>query len=353
MKILVVGDSYLPVSVFRTAFAELSLNHRIAYLQIDAGASPIPGIRSENAIREYEGTPDELRAALTNEDVLVVHGAPVTEEVLAASPNLALVCCARGGPVNVDVGAAARRGIPVVTAPGKNADAVADLTIAFMIMLTRGIQKAERFLHSGGQMSSTFEGAQFFGHDLSGRILGLVGFGHVGRRVAARARAFEMPVLVYDPFVPSEEIRSPGIEHCGFDALLAGSDIVSLHARATAENANLFDAAAFGKMRDASVFINTARETLVDEKALADALRSGRLAGAALDVLRPAPRSSQTPLLDLENVILTPHIGGATHETLLRGAEMMAAEVSRFIERRPLLHVVKLEGRAASNAAQV
>lgn len=353
MNILVVGDSYLPVSVFRTAFAELAVNHRVTYLQVDAGAPLIPGTESENAIREYEGAPDQLRAALTDEDVLVVHGAPVTDEVLAASPKLALVCCARGGPVNVDVAAATRRGIPVVTTPGKNADAVADLTIAFMIMLARGIPKADRFLRNGGQMSSTFDGAQFFGHDLSGRILGLVGFGHVGRRVAARARAFEMPVLAYDPFVPPEEIRAPGIEPCGFDALLVGSDVVSLHARATAENANLFDAAAFRKMRDASLFINTARETLVDEVALADALRSGRLAGAALDVLRSRPTSSHNPLFDLENVILTPHIGGATHETLLRGAQMVAAEVSRFIERRPLLHVVDSAVRAASSASHV
>jgi D-3-phosphoglycerate dehydrogenase len=352
VKILAVGDSYLPVSVFRTAFTELAVEHRVTYLQVDAAERLFPRTPSENSIREYEGTPGQVQAALTDEDVLVVHGAPVTDEVLDASPKLALVCCARGGPVNVDVPAATRRGIPVATTPGKNADAVADLTIAFMIMLVRGIPKAQGFLRHGGQMGSTFEGAQFFGHELSGRSLGLIGYGHVGHRVAARAHAFEMPVLAYDPYVSAEEIRATGVEPCGFETLLGRSDVVSLHARATVENTDLFDAPTFTKMRDDSLFINTARETLVDEDALADALRTGRLAGAALDVLRPRSPSSRNPLIDLENVVVTPHIGGATQETLLRGAQMVAAEVSRFIEGRPLLHVVDPAAGPASSAAQ-
>lgn len=354
MKILVVGDSYLPVPVFRRAFTDLPADHQVTYVQVNAGELLVPRTASEKAISEYEGTPDQLRAALTDEEVLVVHGAPVTDAVLDASPKLALVCCARGGPVNVDVATATLRGIPVVTTPGKNADAVADLTLAFMIMLARGIPKAQSFLRDGGRIGeSSFEGAQFFGHDLSGRTLGLVGYGHVGRRVAARAQAFDMPILVYDPYVASAQIRAPGIEPCGFDLLLERSDIVSLHARATADNAGLFGAAAFRKMRKGALFINTARETLVDEGALADEIRTGRLAGAALDVVRLRPSSSRSPLLDLEEVVVTPHIGGATHETLLRGALMVAAEVSRFIEGRPLLNVADRSVRAASGAAQV
>jgi phosphoglycerate dehydrogenase-like enzyme len=240
--------------------------------------------------------------------------------------------------VNVDVAAASARGLPGVTTPGKNAEAVADQTIAFMIMLARRFPKAIAFVERGGGFGdSAFEGAQFFGHELGGHVLGLVGFGQVGRRVAARAAAFGMTVLAYDPYVELD--AAAGVEQVAtLDELLARSHFVSLHARASAENENLFDAAAFAAMRPGAYFLNTARETLVDEAALDAALSSRRLAGAALDVLRP--RSDRPhPLLRHENVVVTPHIGGATAETLLRGVQMIADEIRRLARGEPLVNV--------------
>ena len=278
-----------------------------------------------------------------------MHGAPVTAEILDAAP-LRLVCCARGGPVNVDVAAASARGIQVTNAPGRNAEAVAELTIAFALMLIRGVPSSVRYLVNGGQLAeSTYEGRQFIGGEAASKTLGLVGLGNVGREVAARGRALGFTLLGYDP-VPPVTIP-PGVTMVTLDALLSNSEIISLHARATPDNRHLLGAAAFARMPRGAFFINTARESLVDENALAEALASGTLAGAALDVVERRPAGDRHPLLDLPNVIITPHIGGATRETLRRGAEMAAAAVTRLASGEVPDHLVNPEVLAGREAA--
>ena len=330
MKILVVGDSFVPVSVFKQGLAGLRGAHELEYMQLDESQDFEPTTASELSIREYLGTPIQIAARIGEADILVVHGAPVTAEVLAAAAKLKLICCARGGPVNVDGPAASARKIPVVNTPGKNAESVADQTLAFMIMLARGFPRAQRFLSDGGTLGeSAFEGARFLGHDLGGHVLGLVGFGNVGRRVHKRAVAFGMRLLVYDPFVQVGELASTE-QVPSLAGLLSEADFVSLHVRATSETDNLFGARQFAAMKPGSYFLNTARESLVDEEALDAALTSGHLAGAALDVVRARSEPGPHPLLRHENVVITPHIGGATHETLLRGVTMVAEDIARF-----------------------
>jgi len=347
MKILVVGDSFVPVTVFQRGLAGLRGAHEIKYLQLDESHELAPVTASECSIREYLGTPSQIAARAAGVEVLIVHGAPVTEEVLAAAPALKLICCARGGPVNVDVAAASQRQIPVVNTPGKNAEAVADQTLAFMVMLARGFPRAQRFLMDGGRLGeSAFEGARFLGHDLEGHVLGVVGFGNVGRRVHRRAVAFGMRLVVYDPYVRIGELASTE-QVASLDDLLVQADFVSLHVRATPDTENLFGDAEFSAMKPGSYFLNTARESLVDEDALDAALASGHLAGAALDVVRPRVQPGPHPLLRHENVVITPHIGGATHETLLRGVTMVAEEIQRFAAGEPLRLVVN---RAAVKA---
>ena len=345
--ILVVGDSFVPVPVFQLGLGSLQGVHELQYVQLDESQQLVPSTASELSIREYLGTPGQLISRIKDADVLVVHGAPVTDEVLAAASRLRLICCARGGPVNVDVAAASARQIPVVITPGKNAESVADQTLAFMIMLARGFPKAQRFLLDGGTLGeSAFEGARFLGHDLVGHVLGLVGFGNVGRRVHRRAIAFGMRLVVYDPYVRIGDLTSTE-QVATLDELLSKSDFVSLHVRATTETQNLFGARQFAAMKPGSYFLNTARESLVDEDALDAALASGRLAGAALDVVRSRSEGGPHPLLRHENVVITPHIGGATHETLLRGVTMVSDEIQRFAAGEPLRAVVN---RAAVEA---
>jgi len=340
MKILVVGDSFVPVQVFERGLAVLQGAHQLEYLQLDESKELVPSSPSEGSIREYLGTPAQIAGRIRGAEILIVHGAPVTQEVLAAAPNLRLICCARGGPVNVDVAALSARQIPLVNTPGKNAESVADQALAFMIMLARGFPKAQRFLIEGGMLGeSAFEGARFIGHDLGGHVLGLVGFGNVGSRVHRRALAFGMRVVVYDPYVRVGELGSTE-QVSTLTELLAKSDFVSLHLRATPETQNFFGAKQFNAMKPASYFLNTARESLVDEDALDAVLASGHLAGAALDVVRPRSQPGPHPLLRHENVVITPHVGGATHETLLRGVTMIADEIQRFAAGEPLRAVV-------------
>src|ERR1700687_2298466 len=279
MKILAVGDSFVPVPVFERGLAGLQGMHALEYMQLDESQELVPVSASECSIREYLGTPAQLVDRVGDAEILIVHGAPVTDEVLAAAPRLRLVCCARGGPVNGDGAAASARQDPVVNTPGKKAESVAHQTLAFMIMLARGFPKAQRFLIEGGTLGeSAFEGARFLGHDLEGHLLGLVGFGNVGSRVHKRALAFGMRLLVYDPYVQIGALASTE-QVSTLAELLARSDFVSLHVRATPETDNFFGITQFAAMRPGAYFLNTARESLVDEIALDAALAVGHLAG--------------------------------------------------------------------------
>lgn len=341
VRVLAVGDPFMPAGLFTTALAGLRDSVAVTELQIASAEAAPPRTDSGRAVQEYIGDPADLAAVVAGHDALLVHGAPVTAEILDAAP-LRLVCCARGGPVNIDVAAATARGIPVTSAPGRNAAAVAELTIAFALMLLRGVPASARYLTDGGPLgSSTYEGSRFIGGEAASATLGLVGLGHVGREVAARGHALGFRMLGYDPARP--DAIPPGVTMVALDDLLSRSDLVSVHARATADNRHMFGAAAFARMPRGAFFINTARESLVDEDALAGALASGTLGGAALDVAEPPPAGNRHPLLGLPNVIITPHIGGATRETLYRGAEMAAAAVGRLVSGGIPDHLVNPE----------
>jgi D-3-phosphoglycerate dehydrogenase len=351
LRILVVGDSFCPSSTLRQAFADLAADHQVDFVDVVDDPAWRPETPSELRLRELQGTPEQLIAALDGHDVLVMQGAPVSDAVLAV-PGLRLVCCVRGGPVNVDVAAATERGIPVVTTPGKNADAVAELTIAFMIMLARRLPEVTRHVEGGGEFAhDNYEGAKWFGHDLAGHTVGLVGFGQIGTRVTRRALPFGMQVVVSDPFVDPEAILAAGAEPVNLARLLTVSDFVSLHARATAENRGLIGAAELAAMKPGAFLINTARDTLVDEAAIVAALASGQLAGLAVDLVSPSPATGRHPLLAYPNVIITTHIGGATFETLHHGGEMAAAEIRRYLAGEPLRNVANRDALASAAGA--
>jgi D-3-phosphoglycerate dehydrogenase / 2-oxoglutarate reductase len=340
MRILVIGDPYCPSDTLRGAFGRLEDRHQITFADVVDEPGWIPSTPSELLIGEVTGSPAQVIALLDRDDVLVVQGAPVTEEIFAANPSLGLVCCVRGGPVNVDVGSATARGIPVATTPGKNAVAVAELTIAFAISLARRLAEIGRYVEAGGVIGhDNYEGADWFGHDIAGHVLGLIGYGQVGRRVAVRARAFDMRVLAFDPFVEAAVMRGDGVEPVDLATLLGASDFVSLHARATSSNRGLIGAAEITQMKPGACLINTARDTLLDEHAAIAGLASGRLAGLALDVASPSPATGRHRLLGHPNVIITPHIGGATYETMAHGGDMAVDEIERFAMGTPLRNV--------------
>ncbi|CAN5498108.1 2-hydroxyacid dehydrogenase [soil metagenome] len=330
-RILVIGDSYMSSSVFERALDDGSL----------AGDSDVSTITivdaptwSTDGLREFEGDPAEVDALIDGHEVLALHAAPITRQVLERNPSVRMIAVARGGPVNVDLAAAKELGVTVTTTPGKNAQAVADLTIGFIIALLRNVLPSVRDVDDAlaqgrGVAESTFEGARWFGYEMGARRLGLVGFGHVARLVAARAQALGMEVTAFDPFVDATTVPAGIRIVTDLDDLLANNEVISLHARASDENRHMMNADAFGRMPAGSFFVNTARESLADEQALLAALRSGHLTGAALDVFETD--GPWRDLVALPQVLLTPHIAGATHETLRRGADMLVGEITAHL----------------------
>jgi len=238
--------------------------------------------------------------------ILMRGNPPVSEAVLEAAPELRVIAKHGAGVDSVDLAAASARNVLVMVAGDANAPAVAELTLGFILALGRELEPLSAHVKAG-----QWERGSYHGTELRGRTLGLVGFGRIGRRVAELARCFGMRVLVT---TRSPESITPALAEtaASLDALLASADIVSLHCPLTAETRGLMNRRTFAMMRPGALFINTARGALVDEAALAEALSSGRLAGAALDTLAEEPPAPVNPLLSAPNLIITPHVAGQT-----------------------------------------
>jgi D-3-phosphoglycerate dehydrogenase len=324
-SILAVGDSYLPAEDMARILAELGDAFTVRYRTVDPDERP-----ALDHVHEYQGSPAAVSGWLGDEDVLLVHAAPVTAEVLDAHPSVRVVACARGGAVNVDIAAARARGVIVLNTPAKNAESVADLTMTTIHQLFRGSHRAnlwlqERAIAGQTHLDSTFVGGQWIAHEPRGFTLGLVGYGAIGMRIAQQALRYGMKILVHDPYATKAD---DDIEFTDLQSLLARSDVVSLHAKATEETRHLADAAFFAAMKPGAYFINTARESLLDEDALLDALVAGQVAGAALDVCEPDGRWPEFALMP--QVIITPHLGGATMQTQERSLRMLVDDLTRW-----------------------
>lgn len=321
--LLAVGDSYLPLSLIEPGLAPLGSEFEVHCIEVDPTARP-----ELAGLHEYQGDPAQISAEARNAEVLLVHAAPVTAEIFDQNPNIRLVACGRGNPVNVDLRAAADRGITVLHTPAKNAPSVADLTMTFAHLLFRGAPQAAAWLRAeaaAGErtLDSTFVGGQWMAREPRDATIGIVGFGAIGRLVAEQAEFAGMRVLAYDPFLTNGDERLVTL-----DELLAQSDVITLHAKVSAENTHMINVETISKMKDGALLINTARQALVDEDALLDALRSGKLAGAALDVCEP--EGAWPELVTLPNVMVTPHIGGATSQTQRRALEMLVGDIRRY-----------------------
>ncbi len=234
----------------------------------------------------------------------------VAEPLLRDCPELLAVSSAGAGHDTVDVAACTRAGVAVVNQIGGNALSVAELAIGLMLAVSRRICLSDRRLRT----ERGFSRESLMGHEISGSTLGIVGLGHTGTQVARLARGFDMRVLAFDPLLDAAEVERRGAEPVDMAALLARSDIVSVHCPLDDTTRNLFDARAFAAMRQGAVFVSTARGGIHDEAALADALGSGHLAGAGLDVWQPEPPPLDAPLLRLDTVVATFHTAGVTHE---------------------------------------
>jgi len=280
----------------------------------------------------FDGTQFAARIREVGADVLIVEADLVHAEVLETC-TIRMIGCCRGDPVNVDLALATSKGIPVFHTPGRNADAVADLTLAFMLMLARHLAAIHETFHSGGgELASAGDFlamySRFTGFELGGCTVGLIGLGAVGREVAARLVGFKARILAYDPYVTA---APAGVELCTLDDLLREADFVSLHAPVTAETQGLLSRERLSLLKPSAFVVNTARAALTDEDALYEMLVSKRLAGAALDVLDQEPLQPGNRFLGLPNVIATPHIGGATVDVTRHQSDIVVEAIERHL----------------------
>ncbi len=337
VRVLVAGDMFMKPSVVESILKEVLEKSGIApeikvvewkFKGYQLGKRA--GIKKE--IREFAGDPQELAELVKDIEILIVHVAPITNEVILAGESLKIIGCARGSPVNVDVDAATAKKIPVLYTPGRNSEAVADFTIGLMIACMRNIVNSHQLLKRGVWYDE-FYSYDLCGNELSNLTLGLIGFGRVGYEVAKRAKAFDMKVIAYDPYVSREKMDEFKVEKAeSLETVLKEADVVSIHARLTRETYHMIGERELRMMKDTALLINTSRGELIDEKALIKALKEKWISGAALDVFESEPLSPNCPLLELDNVILTPHIAGASKQTVHRAAKILGEDVVRILK---------------------
>jgi D-3-phosphoglycerate dehydrogenase len=285
----------------------------------------------------HDQLPDGLPAALADADALVVRSAvQVDDALMANAPRLRVIGRAGVGVDNIDAEAATRRGIVVMNTPGANAVAVAELTIALMLGLARKLPMANSTMHAGKWEKKSLQGTE-----LRDKTLGILGLGRVGLEVAKRARGFGIEIIGSDPFVSAAVARENGIKLVALDELIAGSDYITLHVGLTPQTTGVINAKTIAAMKKGVRIINCARGELIDDAALVEALKSGQVAGAALDVFAKEP-AKETPYNELDNVILTPHIAGSTVEAQEAVGVQIAMQVREYLKLGVVQNAVNL-----------
>jgi D-3-phosphoglycerate dehydrogenase len=332
ITVAVIGDQFVRTALLQSAIEEAAggLAGELRFVT-DEHEWPDTPMAHDEEIREYTGDADRVADVLREAQVAAVHMAALGAEVLAAAPALRLVACARSGAVNVNLDAARRRGVVVCNAPGRNARAVAEFTVALIVDVTKSLSRGHHDLAGSARWRGDLYRYDAVGEDLASLTVGLIGLGQVGRLLAPLLRAFGARVLGCDPYLAAAEFAAAGVEQCSFDELLARCAVVSLHARHRPGSAPLLGARELALMRRGAYLIQTARSPLLDYDALARELAGGRLAGAAIDVFPDEPLPAGHPLLALPNVTLTPHIAGASRGSARTGARMAAAAVAAWL----------------------
>lgn len=328
---------------------------RLESLGLDVDFAPI-----EN--REGRMPLEELKERLEGVEIFVSGFEGVPAELMDAAEDLQLIACPRGGPdASVDIAAATERGIPVLFTPGRNAETVADHAMGLLLGVARNICIANHRLRQGTYTGSPKEDAAgggeredvtwglgkdspyvtLRGPELGSRTIGIVGFGRIGRRVAKRAKdGFNMDVLGYDPFVDEVEMEPFGVEKVtDLEEMCRQSDVVTLHADVNPTSRDLFGPTEFEAMPETAYFINTGRAATLEEGALVEALKNDEIAGAAVDVYHQEPIASDDPLLEMENVVTTPHIAAASMDVIARHSDLTVNDIESLLSGADPMHV--------------
>ena len=288
---------------------------------------------------------DKLAAVIGDYDGLAIRSATkVTEKILANATNLKVIARAGIGTDNIDKDAASKKGVIVMNTPFGNMITTAEHAIAMMFAVARQIPEASASTHAG-----KWEKSKFMGVELTGKTLGVIGAGNIGGIVCDRARGLKMKVAAYDPFLSEEKAKKMGVEKVELDDLLARADFITLHVPYTDQTANILSKEALAKTKKGVRIINCARGGLVDEEALAEALKSGHVAGAAFDVFKEEP-ATENPLFGLPNVVCTPHLGAATTEAQENVALQVAEQMSDYLLTGAVTNALNMPSVTAEEA---
>ena len=286
--------------------------------------------------------------------------------MLDACPNLKLIACTRGNPVNIDRAAASARRIPIINTPGRNANSVAEFLLGALIGLIRCIPLSFHQIRGGRYLGPPSDDIYrvpqrddivwglsmnqddnpfktYEGYELFHRTFGMIGYGAVGRRLSRFLKAMDMRVVIYDPYLPREAAEAEGVEMLSLDELLRTSDFVSLHCKVTEETKGMIGEREFSLMKPTAVFINTARGIIVQQRALMEALEQRKIGGAVLDVFWEEPLPANHPLLKMDNVVFTPHIAGSSADVTIHHSIMIVEDVERFINGESLHYLFNKE----------
>ncbi|MGC1373953.1 MAG: hydroxyacid dehydrogenase, partial [Candidatus Sulfotelmatobacter sp.] len=290
----------------------------------------------------------KLPAELESADALIVRSAVQADAALLAhAKKLRVIGRAGVGVDNIDLDAATRQGIAVMNTPGANAVAVAEQTLAMMLAMARHLCRADALMHAGKWEKKSLQGTE-----LRGKTLGVAGLGRIGMEVSKRARAFGMEVVAHDPFVSVPVAKEQGIRLVSLDELYAAADYITLHVGLTPQTTGMINAASIQKMKKGARLVNCARGELVQEADLVEALKTGRLAAAALDVFANEPLNN-SPLMTMENVILTPHIGGSTFEAQEAVGVQIAQQVREYLKHGVIQNAVNVPSVSAEEYAEM
>ena len=334
-KILMVADCVVTEALYRKYFPEAFEKHEVELVEDMKGYTTIDfqklmlGTEQQGA-EAFDANP-EIVEKIKDATILIVHMSVINSQVLNAAKNLKTIFVCRGGCDNLNMKLAKEKGIQVLNAASRSADAVADYTVAMMIAETKNMIRAAISL-ANGKWEKEFSN---FGHhhNLGRLVVGIIGFGEIGKRVAKRLKGFECRVLVHDPYLSDDEVRERGGVPVTLKQLLTEADIVTIHLRLSESTRNFIGKAELDTMKKTAYLVNTARSGLVDQDALADALRERKIMGAALDVFDIEPLPADSKFRKLDNVSLTPHMAGVSCDTVDIGVELMGEAFLKHINR--------------------
>ena len=351
MKILIQSDQFMTLDILQDCLKEAlsglgePLEFDTIELPTPSGEVPLPRpddpeqddawnrpTGGSRRVYEVTGPIDLLVEPVRDVDILVVHNAAVTREVLEAGKRLKAIACGRGGPVSVDVEAATELSIPVITTPGRNAKAVAEFTIGMILTEVRNIARGWDGLKQGKWVKELYN-FDVTHPGLDGAVMGMVGFGRVARSLAPLAHAFNVKMFAYDPYIDAGLMAQYHVEKVTtLEELIPPGDFLVILARHTEETHQMIGAREFALMKPSAYFVNPARGGIVNYDALYPVLRDRKIRGAMLDVYATEPLPADSPLLGLDNVLMTPHIAGATRETVYLAGQMMADDIRRMLQ---------------------